>query len=101
MRTVTIALTVVAVLALVSMAPSPALAKAKAFQVTVLGCAANSGQMLVNKVSTTDVNVVINVLDSCAGSLKELLDAGYAIDSTLNNNVTNLYTLSKSDKAEK
>ena len=96
MRTVTIALTVVAVLALASLSPSPALAKdAKEFEVTVLGCTGNSGQMLVNKISTTDLALDINVNDECAASLKLLLDAGYAIDSTLNNDVTNLYTLSK------
>ena len=96
MRSVTIALTVVAVLALVSMSPSPALAKdAKTFQITVIGCTGSNGPMTVNKFSTTDVDLTINVGDDCATSLKALLDAGYSIDSTLNNDVTNLYTLTK------
>jgi hypothetical protein len=95
-RTVTIALTVFAVLVMVSMSPAPALAKeAKSFQITVMGCTGSSGPMTVNKLSTTDVELNININDDCAASLKTLLDAGYSIDSTLNNNVTNLYTLSK------
>lgn len=98
MRTVTITLTVVVALALVSLSPSPALAKEpKAFQVTVIGCTGSSGPMTVNKLSSTDpaINDVIVIGAACADSLKILLDAGYAIDSTLNNDVTNLYTLSK------
>lgn len=95
MRSVTIALTVVAVLA-VSMSPSPALAKEpKSFQITVIGCTGSGGPMTVNKLSTTDVESNIAIGDDCARSLKKLLDAAYSIDSTLNNGVTNLYTMSK------
>ena len=102
MRTVTIALTVVAALAIVSMAPAPALAKGGlVYNVAVMGCTGSSGPMTVNKLSTTDVDLQIQIGDRCADSLKVLLDAGYTIDSTLNNDVTNLYTLSKGDKAPK
>ena len=102
MRTVTIALTVVAALAIVSMAPAPALAKgALVYDVAVMGCSGSSGPMTVNKISTTDVDLNIEIGAGCAESLKALLDAGYTIDSTLNNDVTNLYTLSKGEKAPK
>jgi hypothetical protein len=86
---------------MVSMSPAPALAKAKTFDVTVMGCTGSNGPMLVNKLSTSDVELQINIGDDCATSLKALLDLGYEIDSTLNNDVTNLYTLSKQAKADK
>jgi hypothetical protein len=79
------------------MSPAPALAKGepKTFSVTVMGCTGSNGPMTVNKLSTTDTDLTIEIGDECAASLKLLLDAGYSIDSTLNNDVTNLYTLSK------